>query len=127
MSKSKQETIQIGDWVSGTSIMDQKVIGYVQSLDIYGGAKVHVTQSDHEKAIGYLVNSTLGKLEKMEEYVPSEEADLRSLMDLALATRDQQWFNELAGALRKLQPSGLGKYAGDRVHLLPGTRRMKID
>jgi hypothetical protein len=127
MARSKEEVIQIGDWVSGTSIVDQKVIGYVESMDIYGGIKVHVTQSDHERAIGYVVESRLAKLEKLNEYIPSDEIDLRSLMDLALATRDQPWFEELGAALRKLQPAGSGHSAHKRVPNRPNSRRIKID
>lgn len=128
MAVAKQEWIRVGDWVSGTSTEDEKFIGYVESVDVFGGARVRVTQCDHEAAIGELVDSTLSKMEKLADYVPAEEADLRSLMDLALMTRDQAWFEDLYASLRMNQydskngskpPKGYG--AG------PFSSRVKID
>jgi hypothetical protein len=127
MEWSKQAKIQIGDWVSGTSLEDEKVIGYVDSMDLYGTVRVMVTQSDREEAIGYMVNSMHFKLEKLDSNVLTSEADLRSLMDLALKTRDQDWFNELGAALRATGSKGKIKLAAGTEGLKPVSRRIKID
>ncbi|GAA4869345.1 hypothetical protein GCM10023310_56320 [Paenibacillus vulneris] len=102
MTSIRQDWIKVSDWVSGTSAEDEKFIGYVESIDAYGTVKVRVTQCDHEEAIGQVVTSSLGKLSKLTDYVPVE-AGLRSLMDLALMTRDQEWFDDLYANLRMLQ------------------------
>jgi hypothetical protein len=127
MEWTKQGIVQIGDWVTGTSVEDEKVIGYVESMDLYGTVKVMVTQSDREEAIGYMVNSMRFKLEKLDDCVPSSEADLNSLMDLALMTRDQEWFNELSAALRIIQSKNKNETAKEKTGLKPVSRRIKID
>jgi len=128
MAVAKQDWIRVGDWVSGTSMDDEKFIGYVEAVDVYGGVKVRVTQCDNEEAIGGTVDSMLTRMEKLGDYVPTEEADLRSLLDLALMTRDQSWFEDLYASLRITQfdsknvgkpPKGYG--AG------PFSSRVKID
>jgi hypothetical protein len=128
MAWAKQQTVQIGDWVSGTSFMDEKFIGYVESIG-NGKVKVYVTQCDHEEAVGEWVEASLAKLEKLDDYVPNETEDLRSLMDLALMTRDQAWFNELGAALRIAQAKVPGGSAGNGKPYGDGNwkSRVKID
>ena len=125
MDWTKQATLKIGDWVSGTSVEDEKVIGYVDSMDLYGTVRVMVTQSDREEAIGFMVNSMRFKLERLDSNVLTSEADLRSLMDLALKTRDQEWFNELGAALRAI--GSKNKLTAGIEGLKPISRRIKID
>jgi hypothetical protein len=122
-----KQAVQIGDWVSGTTVEDEKIIGYVESLDLYGIVKVMVTQADREEAVGYMVNSMRFKLEKLDSNVLTSEADLRSLMDLALMTRDQEWFNELGAALRAAGSKGQVKLDTGTEGLKPISRRIKID
>lgn len=129
MAVAKQEFIRVGDWVSGTSMEDEKFIGYVEAIDVYGGVKVRVTQCDHDEAVGELVDSLLGRMEKLADYVPVEEADLRSLLDLALMTRDQSWFDDLYSTLRMTQfdskNGGLKPSKGYGAG--PSSSRVKID
>jgi hypothetical protein len=103
MSETMKQTVQVSDWVSGTSVHDEKFIGYVEAIDLNGMVKVMVTQCDHAEAVGLLVGSSLTKLEKLGEYEPNEETPLRSLMDLALMTRDLAWFNDLVAELHIAQ------------------------
>lgn len=84
-----------GDWVTGNSLEDEKFIGYVELIDMGGNVKVYVTQSDHEEAVGRLVESRLSKLERLPDFEPTSPADLYSLIDLALMTRDRAWFEQL--------------------------------
>ncbi|TDF95530.1 hypothetical protein [Paenibacillus piri] len=128
---AKHQAVQIGDWVSGTSFLDERFIGYVESIGGNGTVKVFVTQSDHQEAIGEWVEGSLAKLDKLDDYVPNELSDLQSLMDLALMARDEAWFNELAGALRAVEtnrngaaPSGDKPYGSGNGQW---TRRVKID
>lgn len=127
MATINQEWIKVSDWVSGTSAEDEKFIGYVESIDVYGTVKVRVTQCDHEEAIGNTVSSSLSKLYKLTDYVPVE-AGLRSLLDLALMTRDQEWFDDLYANLRILQFDAAG---GDKPFQGygsgPAVSRVRID
>ncbi|WP_282937777.1 hypothetical protein [Paenibacillus sp. RC67] len=127
MAAINQDWIKVSDWVSGTSAEDEKFIGYVESIDVYGTVKVRVTQCDHEDAVGNIVSSSLAKLYKLTDYVPVEEG-LRSLLDLALMTRDQSWFEDLYANLRILQfdtTSGSKPSAGYGSG--PTVNRVRID
>ncbi|TVY06974.1 IDEAL domain-containing protein [Paenibacillus cremeus] len=126
-----KKLLVVGDWVSGTSFLDERLIGYVESIDSHGVVDVWVTQSDHDDAVGQLVQSKLAKLEKLPDYEPSEPEDLRSLIELALATRDQAWFEELStklagaegegGALssdgKPARPQSFTRFRGKRVSI----------
>ncbi|WP_240421713.1 hypothetical protein [Paenibacillus periandrae] len=128
MEWAKQTMIGVGDWVGGTSIEDEKIIGYVDSMDAYGTVKVMVTQSDRQEAIGSIVNSKRFKLEKLDEYTPANESDVLSLMDLALMTRDQLWFDELGSTLRSIQSKRQNGASKESTGFKHGSaRRIKID
>ncbi|SFM06838.1 hypothetical protein SAMN03159341_11588 [Paenibacillus sp. 1_12] len=127
MEWAKQAIIGVGDWVGGTSIEDEKMIGYVDSMDAYGTVKVMVTQSDHQEAIGHIVTSKRFKLEKLDEYTPSNESDVLSMMDLALMTRDQLWFDELGSTLRSIQSKRQNGSSKELPEFKHAARRIKID
>ncbi|WP_051620619.1 hypothetical protein [Paenibacillus sp. UNC451MF] len=127
MTAIHQDWIKVSDWVSGTSAEDEKFIGYVESIDVYGTVKVRVTQCDHEEAIGEVVSSSLNKLSKLTDYVPVE-AGLRSLLDLALMTRDQSWFDDLYANLRILQFDAAGESKSFKGYGSgPAVSRVRID
>ncbi|GAB7057848.1 MULTISPECIES: hypothetical protein [Paenibacillus] len=88
-----------GDWVSGTTLEDERFIGYVESVEGNGLVKVRITQCDRPEIIGDWAEAKLSKVAKMSEYEPSGEAALRSLIEIALMTRDREWFAELSGKL----------------------------
>jgi hypothetical protein len=133
MAYAKSRMLQVGDWVGGTSFMDERLIGYVDAVS-GGKVRVFVTQSDHEEAVGEIVEGSLAKLERLEDYVPNTVEDLRSLMDLALMARDEAWFNELSAALRVAQAKTQGGSPGEDKYTPPygngnghWNRRVKID
>lgn len=128
MANSMNMLIQTGDWVSGTSKEDERFIGYVESVDAYGTVKVRVTQCDRDEAVGEVVESSLARLDKMSEEMQADETDLRSLMDLALMTRDKAWFEDLYSALRMVQFQPKPHASNDRgTSFGQGGRRVKID
>lgn len=127
MEWAKQTMIGVGDWVGGTSMEDEKIIGYVDSMDAYGTVKVMVTQSDRQEAVGHIVNSKRFKLEKLDEYTPTNESDVLSMMDLALMTRDQLWFDELGSTLRGIQSKRQNDSSKETTGFKHASRRIKID
>ncbi|CAG7644100.1 hypothetical protein PAESOLCIP111_04623 [Paenibacillus solanacearum] len=119
-----------GDWVTGNSLQDEKFIGYVESIDLGGMAKIYVTQSDREEAVGRTVEGRLAKLERLPDYEPVEPADVYSLIDLALMTRDQAWFEQLRAeqAIASFV-SSRGSRPGPALRSVPNpkTKRVNID
>ncbi|CAG7645810.1 IDEAL domain-containing protein [Paenibacillus allorhizosphaerae] len=130
MTNVKRNGIAEGDWVTGNSLEDEKFIGYVESIDLGGIAKVYVTQSDREEAVGRTVEGRLAKLERLPDYAPTEPADLQSLIDLALMTRDRAWFEQLrAEQAIAAFASSKGSQQSPKLRGVSnmGTRRVNID
>lgn len=93
-----------GDWVQGRSNDGELVHGYVETVDSNQRIiKVNVVESDNEKAIG----KSLWILNKWSEKLPdltiSNESQILTLIDLALLSKDEQWFMELSGQLASIK------------------------
>lgn len=101
-------TVRVGDWVSGVSQMDEKFIGYVDSMHGGQAAKIWVAQCDRSETVGTFVETALARVKKLPDYTPSTTEDLRSLIELALMTRDREWFDSLSARLAIAAASGEG-------------------
>jgi hypothetical protein len=100
MADMKLSHIQLGDWVSGTSKNDERYRGFVEAISReQGSALIRVTESDREATIGRVVESSLSKLEGLPDDGWKNDQAIHDLIDLALATRDDQWFMELTSCL----------------------------
>jgi hypothetical protein len=100
--------LQIGDWVSGTSVEDERIFGYIEEIhDDAGLVAVRVMKSDRPEAVGQKLRSRKQRVKKLPVRKPKAEGELMSLIDLALATHDQAWFEELIGKLKQVQQNDL--------------------
>jgi hypothetical protein len=100
MTEVKQTQIQPGDWVSGTTVHDERIRGYVETISKnLESALVRVTQSDRERIVGRVTESFVSKLELLKVDAGLDEKSLYDLIDIALLVRDKQWFTELTSAL----------------------------
>lgn len=98
--------IREGDWVSGTTIRDERFIGFVQSVTLEGILEIQVTQSDREDLAGKLVEAKSNKVRRMKEAALVRADEVYSLIDLALQTRDEEWFAELTANAEPAPVSG---------------------
>jgi hypothetical protein len=65
--------------------------------------KVNVVEADHDIIIGKTIE-TFSRLVQILPNVPTNhEEEIRDLIDIALMTRDENWFNELHEKLESLQ------------------------
>ncbi|MEH7485023.1 IDEAL domain-containing protein [Neobacillus drentensis] len=93
-----------GDWVQGRSRDGELIHGYVETIDsIQGIVKVNVVESDNEKAIGKSIWLLNKWAEKLLDLTVSNESQLLSLIDLALLSKDEQWFMELSAKLASIK------------------------
>lgn len=99
MTTTNHTAIQVGDWISGTSQEDEKFIGYVDSRTEDNIVKIWVSQSDHDNIVGEFVQTKLSKIKKLPENPSLTTDELNSLMDLALLTKDKEWFQDLVSEL----------------------------
>lgn len=88
-----------GDWVSGTTMEDERFIGFVESMEGNGLIKVRITQCDRPETVGDWAEAKLSKVTKLSDFEPISETPLRSLIEIALMTKDREWFEELSGKL----------------------------
>lgn len=95
--------VDIGDWVVSKTKDGELIHGYIERLDERQGvATVFSVQSDNAEAVGKPIVVKERWVRKMPTYALEDAEAIRSLIDLALATRDEGWFRELSGMLSAL-------------------------
>lgn len=96
--------VAISDWVVATTSEDELVHGFVEAIAWqHGIAFVHVIASDQDEIIGHQIEVKLSTVKPLDMSGLDTEAGVRSMIDLALSVRDEQWFNELTSTLLTLQ------------------------
>ncbi|MGN7471146.1 IDEAL domain-containing protein [Brevibacillus sp. SAFN-007a] len=92
--------LESSDWVMGKTKHGELVQGFVETVDSTRGiARVYVVKCDNEEAIGKLVTIPLPWLERMSTGTVAAPQQLHDLIELALATRDKEWFMELTAKM----------------------------
>lgn len=88
------------DWVKGTFINGEIIIGFIDSMNMVQGAvNVTVAESDNTAIIGKTVPMDVKKVQILPQMAPKDPAQLEYLIDLALQTGDKEWFEELTEEL----------------------------
>mgnify|MGYP000524129207 CR=1 FL=1 len=96
--------VAISDWVVATTSEDELVHGFVEAIAWqHGIAFVHVIASDQDEIIGHQIEVKLSTVKPLDMSGLDTEAGVRSMIDLALSVRDEEWFNELTSTLLTLQ------------------------
>jgi hypothetical protein len=104
MGMNVQYSFVTGDWVQGKSRSGELIHGYIVSTDeIKGIIKVNVVESDNENVIGKSIWLQNKFTEKLPETTLMNEGQISSLIDIALLTKDENWFDELTSKLISLR------------------------
>jgi hypothetical protein len=94
---------KVGHWIEGETWDKQRIYGYIvkigQPEDIL---KVYVVHSANEELKGRMIHVLSKSLQKVSKQAPAEAA-IEQLVDLALLTKDQEWFEQLSTQLHKLR------------------------
>lgn len=98
---NEEKTIlKTSDWVKGTSLRGEMIIGFIDSMSMVQGAvNVTVAESDNEGLVGMTVPLPIQQVECLPQITPKDTAQLEYLIDLALQTGDKEWFEELTAEL----------------------------
>ncbi|ANY70513.1 hypothetical protein BBD42_02465 [Paenibacillus sp. BIHB 4019] len=92
--------IKPGDWMNGTTGNGELMLGFVESVDAsHGTVRLYVTACDNELAIGRTITLAASQVNSLRSSPLYTVQQLTQLIDLALATNDEAWFNELSGML----------------------------
>jgi hypothetical protein len=96
--------VVISDWVLAKTKNGELIHGFVDSIDeLQKMANVIVIKSDNEDSVGKPIAVREQWLRKLPDNSMEDEEPLQSLIDIALLTKDEQWFNELTEKLRSVQ------------------------
>ncbi|MEW9669912.1 IDEAL domain-containing protein [Ammoniphilus sp. 3BR4] len=107
MRKSNQ--FEVGDWVKGKSKNGELIRGYIEDTDSYHGVvKVTVVESDNAETIGKTVETPSSWVEKLPIASYYNEEQIRDVIDVALASKDEVWFMELTEKLKAFKQGSSG-------------------
>lgn len=96
MTNQNNLQLHVGDWVKAKSKNGELVHGFIEAVDhLQGGAKVYVVASDLEATVGRTIELLSATVEKYPVSTIETEEQTHDLIDLALLTRDESWFQEL--------------------------------
>ena len=111
MAAMEKSLLKAGDWIKGKSREGELIHGYVEMIDSRQEAvKVNIVECDNEEMIGTTIWLLNNRVEKLPVVTMSSEEQLLNLIDVALSTKDEQWFMELSKrlkAVRKTSEAGL--------------------
>jgi hypothetical protein len=103
MSNNDFPMLEVGDWVKGNLQSGELIIGYIESLStIEGVAKVTIVTSDNKDIIGRTIALLTNQLKRLPAANVSNKEQILFLIDLALSTGDEEWFNELSAKLHSM-------------------------
>lgn len=104
MTMADNYRFENGDWVQGRSRDGELIHGYIETVDsIQEIVKVKVIESDNEEAISKSMWILNKRAEKLPDLPVNNESQLLSLIDLALLSKDEQWFMELSTQLAAIK------------------------
>ena len=104
MNANNDSILKTGDWVKGISMGGELVIGYVESFKIHDEiVKVNVITSDNKTTVGKTIHMLNKNVMKMPDSKVTNKEQIRFLIDVALSTGDEDWFNELSSQLNSMK------------------------
>jgi hypothetical protein len=119
-------TFEISDWVKGNTEVGELIQGYIESIhDLQGIIDVNVLRSDNDEIIGTVVHVPQHRLKKLPVISFEEENNVRALIDIALAARDEAWFMELSQTLMSIDRN-TDQVENLSIAYLPSTNRLGL-
>ncbi|RNF40404.1 IDEAL domain-containing protein [Planococcus salinus] len=98
--KNDKAILKTSDWVKGISRHGELIIGFIDSMSMVQEAvNVVVVESDNEEMIGKTIPMSVNQVESIPMIQSKGAGELEFLIDLALATGDKEWFEELSAEL----------------------------
>ncbi|WP_034672097.1 IDEAL domain-containing protein [Ectobacillus panaciterrae] len=128
MAMTDKYRLEIGDWVKGKSKDGELIYGYIQTVDsLQGIVRVNVVECDNEQIIGKTIGMPNKRVEKLSISTTSTKEQIVHLIDLALLTRDEQWFMDLSAKLNAVRQRSKKEAIGSIVYPTARNRIEKSD
>ncbi len=104
MFSNNDTILRVGDWIKGKSRDGELFIGYIESLDILDDkVNATITSSDDESMVGKTIPMSTNGVKKLPDPKVKNKEQIQYLIDLALATGDEEWFLELSEKLNSMR------------------------
>ncbi|WP_409254232.1 IDEAL domain-containing protein [Bacillus sp. SCS-153A] len=96
----KKKFFTIGEWVKAKTVDGELIIGYIEEVNEESKtAKIRAVQTEQEAIAGKTIETLIRSVSVLPSTPASTKEDLVGLIDLALQTRDEKWFQELTAYL----------------------------
>lgn len=104
MAATGKYLLKAGDWIKGKSREGELIHGYIQNVDsLQEAVKVNIVKCDNEDMIGTTIWLLNNRVEKLPDVTAGSEEQILNLIDVALSTKDEQWFMELSKKLKAVR------------------------
>ncbi|MBT2686693.1 IDEAL domain-containing protein [Bacillus sp. ISL-47] len=104
MMSRDNSILKTGDWIKGKSPDGELIIGYIERIDILEETvKTKVISSDNKTIEGKIIPMLSKQVKKMPVSKVANKEQVHYLIDLALASGDEEWFFELTFKLNKMR------------------------
>ncbi|WP_077622690.1 IDEAL domain-containing protein [Sediminibacillus massiliensis] len=125
METNYNPILQVGDWVKTKTKNGELVHGYLENFQAFNSkVELKVVVSDNEKLIGNSIKTEPKNVKKISTHFEHTEKQLEDLIDLALLTKDREWFNDLSAEInRRKQKTAPKSDVGSNGFEKPNVRR----
>ncbi|MDQ0245555.1 hypothetical protein J2S09_003132 [Bacillus fengqiuensis] len=128
MAATGKVRLKAGDWIKGKSREGELIHGYIETIDsLQEAVKVNIVECDNENMIGTTIWLLNNRVEKLPFATTSNEEQILTLIDVALSTKDEQWFMELSEKLRFLRKTPEAETKKKIVYPMSGNRIKNFD
>ncbi|ARK30185.1 IDEAL domain-containing protein [Halalkalibacter krulwichiae] len=104
MEINNKKTLRVGDWIKGKSRTGELIHGYIDGIELYNTLiRVLILKSDNKNLVGRYMKLDEREVEVQSPITNFNEGELLNLIDMALSTKDERWFYELASKLNKIK------------------------
>ncbi|WP_421385179.1 IDEAL domain-containing protein [Bacillus salacetis] len=105
---------EIGEWVKAKTVEGELVIGYIEAVNQDSkSVKIRAVQSEQESMTGRTIETLLRRISALPSSSMTTKNEIMQLIDLALFTRDEDWFKQLTADLNRVaKKSGKERAAG---------------
>ncbi|CQR47562.1 IDEAL domain protein [Paraliobacillus sp. PM-2] len=104
MEMNDKYAIQIGDWVRAKSSKGGLIHGFVEKNELdHNVIQLRVVASDNKMLTGQSIQINQSKIDRLSSEFSKTENQIHVLIDMALETHDEDWFNDLVAQLNQLK------------------------
>lgn len=104
MEINQNTSLQIGDWVRAKSSKGILMHGFVEKNELdHNVVQLRVVASDNKMLTGQSIQINQSKINRLSSDFSKTENQLNALIDIALETRDEDWFHDLVSQLNNLK------------------------